>query len=283
MARFYGTVQGARGEATRRIYAPHNPSLWVDVQVLTNVAIGNHGRYTMAWPKRRRQWNSLQANSTVLGSHFHSAQKKIEELTIRVVDATTDFEALPREVIGWLFKADDIAKCQAAYGLTSGNDRFQSYELADKVELTVDYDAVGKMLSLADTALSVDREEAAPLFKAIQLMQETHRKFSGVLQVMRWLDEHATPGAVRHYWPTMRTLAPDATCFGNGPPVRFTEPQDIAPMLPLIRETQGIVAGALMLPDKKRTTRGMTLSLSGNSFTHDSGVKVDSQSIVFYL
>jgi len=172
-------------------------------------------------------------------------------------------------VMGWLFPAKTLDILRQAAAVSYESSSRMNYSVAKDVDLFVYFDKQTKpMLAPASAAMSIDPVAALPLLDTIAQMRKVFESFAAVDHVMRWLDNNATPGAIRYYWPTMLSLVPDCAAVNIETPTRFIEPKGLAPLLPLLRETATTVASALLLPanDEQGTTKGLSLQFSQQTF-----------------
>jgi hypothetical protein len=75
-------------------------------------------------------------------------------------------------------------------------------------------------------------------------------KWAKVQYVLAWMDKFATASAIRYYWPAILSiLPPDSNRVSAELSERHREPVGISRVMPLIRETAGYVASALLIPE----------------------------------
>jgi hypothetical protein len=103
---------------------------------------------------------------------------------------------------------------------------------------------------------------------------------------MSMVNRNATPGAVRANWPSVVKLCPDAPMLKElqQAPVRYTNPQELNGLLPLIRATATTVAAMAMIPGEAhvRIKSSVWLTLPDRVTTCEGvDIKLDSQT--FFL
>ena len=236
----------------------------------------------MAWGRRNRvMGNGPRAKSVLGGNHLSVAKTKIERLCQRSIKVMAPFEQDLKTVLPWCFSDDvrmtlthahSLVKLNLYYGglATTG-----SYKIVDGTGLSVDFASI-PMLAPTEDLFQVDPVAGIPLLDAIEQIIAIKNKFDLAEHVLNWLDGHVTAGAMRYYWPTVLSLAPDAPSLKTEAPSRFNTPGNIAPFLPFIRESASTIASALMLSDDIDITpkNGMTLQLSG------SGMMIGTDALV---
>ena len=224
----------------------------------------------MAWPRRNRGLSVTAARTVLGGNHMHTAKSKIETLCQRSVKVLAPFDHDMKEVWTWCF-SDDVRMT-----LTHANDMVQkniygwgiatngSYNLTEGEEIKFDFDFVNSLAPKSEL-FKFDPVAGRPLLEAIDQIKLIKKKFDLAEHVLEWLDGNVTAGAMRYYWPTVLSLAPNAPAMATDAPTRFNTPGNITPFLPFIRDAASTIASALLLSEETDIkTRGMELGLSGN-------------------
>jgi hypothetical protein len=192
---------------------------------------------------------------------------------------TQEFTA--RDVIPMLFRDEQVAKLTAVHGLLATEDQTEAYDLAPyvngSVTLKTDY-----MPAPDASTLYWQPERAGPLAAAIQTLDELHVKWGAVKHLLRWFNRNATIGAVRANWPSVLTLCPDAPSLKElqHSPTRYTNPQDLPGLLPLIRATATTVASMAMIPGEAmvRPRGTVWIALPERTVTYEgTDIKLDAQ------
>ncbi len=115
------------------------------------------------------------------------------------------------------------------------------------VTLSIDFQSASVVTPTTDAW--EPQPDCGPFIDAITQMKAVYEAWCRVGHMLNWLDANATPGAIRHYWPTMLSLAPRCDALKEASTFRYVEPAGISALLPLLRETAGTVASALLLPE----------------------------------
>lgn len=98
-------------------------------------------------------------------------------------------------------------------------------------------------------------------------LYETHLQFEKVRKVTRWLNEHATVGAARHYCPWLAGVLPADHAFNEANGQIFREPVvSMAEIVPVMRECGVIMASALLAGEPEKDVRN-------NFMVHFSGIR----------
>lgn len=191
------------------------------------------------------------------------------------------------EAIPMLFRDEHVACLKAVHKLLSYEATSCTYPLNPYLtgQISVDTEAL-RMPSPAGSALYWQEERAGALKSAVQMLNELHIKWGAVKHLLRWFNRNATPGAVRANWPSVLTLCPDAPALKElqHAPTRYTNPQELSALLPLIRSTATTVASMAMLPGEAKPRLGGTVWITLPERTVDyegTQIKLDQQ--VFYL
>lgn len=164
------------------------------------------------------------------------------------------------EVVRWLWPEEIVRRLKDAYPYAAVT--YHSVAQLDDV-FVPGRDGTGGLFNL-----KVDTTQAGMCTPALQNMHEVPyggfdmiedtirkletivREFNTVRMVVNWMNDYATPGAARYYFPVLGTLLPPDHPFHSCGAARFKEPTaNIAPMIPLIRESLTIVTQGLLLGD----------------------------------
>lgn len=192
---------------------------------------------------------------------------------------------IARDVVPILFRDDQVAKLTAVHGLLAIEREIWDYDLTPylngSVTIQTDY-----MPAPRHTALYWQSERAGPLASAVTTLNQLHVKWGAVKHLLRWFNRNATPGAVRANWPSILKLCPDSPALRElqHAPLRYTNPQDLSSLLPLIRATAATVAAMAMIPgDAHPRTKGtVMLTLPQRTATYEGvEINLDAQTFNF--
>lgn len=186
------------------------------------------------------------------------------------------------EVISMLFRDEHVAKLKAVHGLLALEDVTHSYRLAPYLNCVCHFNTRGLMPTPANDAMYWQPERADALVRAVQTLNELHVKWGAVKHLLRWFNRNATIGAVRANWPSVMTLCPDAPSLKElqHSPTRYTNPQELSALLPLIRATSTTVASMTMLPgDAQPRIKGTVwIELPARTVDYEgTSIKLDHQ------
>jgi len=236
----------------------------------------------MAWPRRNRRMSTPRERSVLGGTHLHNAKAKIESLCQRSIKVLAPFEHDMEAVLPWCFSDDTRMTLKHAHNLIQRNTygwgvaTQAAYQIAEGTAIHLDVESVKMLAPKAEMFQLNEQGLGVPLLDAIDQIRVIKNKFDLAEHVLDWLDGHVTAGAMRYYWPTVLSLAPQAPTLAGEVPTRFNTPGNITPFLPFIRESAGTIASALMLAEDVdiNTNSGMTLILSGG------GMKIGEDTLV---
>jgi hypothetical protein len=190
-----------------------------------------------------------------------------------------------RDVVPMLFHDTDVAKLTQVHGLLATEDDNESYDLAPylngHVHIKTDW-----MPAPRESALYWQADRVERLTTAVRILNELHIKWGAVKHLLRWFNKNATPGAVRANWPSVLQLCPDAPMLKElqHSPTRYTNPQELPALLPLIRSTATTVASMAMLPGEAhpRTKGSVTIILPERKVDYE-GITISLDSQMFFL
>jgi hypothetical protein len=201
---------------------------------------------------------------------YSAANNKIRSKELDVYYATVDAQFTMDDVVAWLFPEDVIRKLKDAYPLAHStyHSNFSPPTLplpsGDKVELCMDLDKVHMQCPLPKYAKPVlDGTAGQNIVGVLQAACDVNNQFDKVRKVISWLGAHnVTPGAAAYYWPTLLSLMPPESDVHKAGGTRYREVIGIGEILPLLRETAGIVAGAHLCPVAGEKSRGYMLQVT---------------------
>jgi hypothetical protein len=149
-----------------------------------------------------------------------------------------------------IFPQDTINRAVAAQGIIMPRYAAETYKgIATGVTLSIGYEDTG--VPTIDKACLDLQPSATRLLHTIEEIRGVYHKYEKVKYVLRWMNRNATPGAIRHYWPSALQLCPGSTALQgvSGGAARYSEPPEIGGMLQMIRDTAATVAALALMPD----------------------------------
>src|SRR5579859_2296691 len=195
---------------------------------------------------------------TTIGPDMEEAITAITRNSQRAVTALTSYDLLIDQTIPMLFPDDVIAKATAAKGIVKPSFNNPSYTIGlsiggGEIAIGLNFEK-SKSLPIEPNYLAPNSSRYAPLATYCLAVEEIYLKYENVKAVLRWLNAHATAGAIRHYFPTAMQLVPHASCWGEGSarsvaPTRYAEPANVHDWLQAIRNAAQTAASALLLPE----------------------------------
>lgn len=174
---------------------------------------------------------------------------KLCETTVRHM-VVPDFPV--SDLLKWTFHKDTLAIMATAFNVIETDDgKYQRYP--------VTLDATVLFKCFQQHRLAPPKENSsvvAPLVThrlaaVIGRVREIQQEFAIVRFVFRWFNRNASLTSIRYYWPTILTLVPH---LNVELPTSMKPLRDVAPMLPLIRQSANTMTAALLLP-KDETER----------------------------
>jgi hypothetical protein len=191
---------------------------------------------------------------------FDGAFDKIDTLEKAVAyrTVTTDFTLM--QVARWLWPDDMVDKLMAAHPIaryTQTNTTEGPFLPCAGVKCTFlikveDIPMLAPAWGIAPPdhrAFHPDRGHT--IVKALQELAHVHAEFNKVRTVVRWMNDHATPGAARFYFPGICSLLPPTHAVHQADGLRYKEPlHSMTEITPLLRQAGAIVTmGLLADPD----------------------------------
>jgi hypothetical protein len=165
----------------------------------------------------------------------------------RTVDTLLEAYDLTRETVGQgncdfpgiIVPAGPV--CRFYFNLSLGDNRLHFLPPAEKPEPRADY-------PMHNTICNILKE-----------VEHIHKQFNKVRTVLAWLEDNATPGAARFYFPAMCALLPAEHPINHADGIRYKEPS--APMdkvIPMMRECAGILASGIITLNMSAQAKGLT-------------------------
>lgn len=210
----------------------------------------------MAWRRRNTKPALAPGERASIGdAHVDVAIGVLEDMAKRSVATQTKYGYTRDETIAMLFDPTDITHAQNARGIVSPQANVVLYRVAEGVDLGIDF-AGCPTLAIDAARLSL-QPCAAPLIAMVEQVSAIHYRFEEAKAALRWLNRHATPGAIRYYWPSAMQLTKDAPIWRDlqEVPSRYNVPPGIGLILQSLKDAAATVSGALLLPDTTLTPR----------------------------
>ena len=216
---------------------------------------------------RRRPWNEAKRRTVLGWNELGNARAKLATLQANVIGATCEFSATTKEILDWFVDPDKLALIQEARPYL---DRQYTYggidvQIGSGCNLEIgnwkEYQG-GTPTPSQKILRKAPLIESAPLFDYVKEVNKVRQGFALCKHVLNWLDEHATPGAIKYYWPCVLSLchAEDIQNAGD----TFRSLANVGPMLTHFRTTSDIIAMALLAPTytaPERDGEGLTFAL----------------------
>ena len=182
---------------------------------------------------------------------YVKAYSMLKKLEASVVHHTVDVPFDLEQLIGCMWSADVIKKLKDAYPLVRTIDRCDfdggnmPYFLDLQCHFTIKLHSVSMVCPDAKTISWGPGSEI--IRNTIQKVHEVHKRFNVVRRVIAWLDDHATPGAARYYFPAICSLLPEDHAVHTTDGQRYREPAvNVAGIISSMRNASVTVASALL-------------------------------------
>ena len=156
------------------------------------------------------------------------------------------------EVMEWLFPKSTLDVLRAAKPVAR-----ESGTLFVTNMVSLPFGEVALRINLVKCDIFVPRDGTEQLQDhkgehIVSYLEQVHAvcmEWNKVRCVVKWLNDHiVTPSAARHYWPTILSLVNESHPVYGVDGERFKDVEGISAIIPLMRETAGIVATALLMP-----------------------------------
>jgi len=204
--------------------------------------------------------------------------KKLNELRDSTITAMVTFDVTPDQVVEFLLPEDTRRILREAYGMVASSSNYGHFDLAPHVQLRVGEWYERNMATPSGDAVKIDYAKAASFMTAVTDMARIIDDFAAVRAAIMWLDRNSSINALRYYFPSVLSLVPDKHRVPYELSERFVQPQGVAAYVPLIRETAGIVASALLLPEAEiPATLDMQLQFAGRIEFMRQGVNIERE------
>ncbi len=200
--------------------------------------------------RRKRKILAEKANP------FIKALAAIDERELQVVHAMTQPNFTLNDVIKWMFPEDTLRILKEAHGVVQEYyNKIVNISIA-KTTFSIDVEATGIAVPVSE-AISTQEHCHVEIMGYSEDVHNIHQQFNKVRDVVKWFGEHnVTTAAAVYYWPTILCLLPADHDVHNTNGVRYREVTGIGEIIPLLRETAGIIAGAALCPKPETTPSG---------------------------
>lgn len=240
----------------------------------------------------RRGWAAKKSfvegeRSTIPTAQMEKAIGEIDRCCAREVTMMVPQRFNVEQILPWFFPDDTLAKLRAVKGMVE-TDSTKQYQVLPDIDLILTYRSSSHVCSvpaIEQKCWQPHPQRSQPMLEAIRQIAEVHFKYGRVKHMLRWFNKHATPGAVRNYWPAAMSLCPDSEIAKMmEAPSRYSVPVGIGDVLPLIRETAGTVATMALVPADIQVHSHNNIRLRLNSCGRDwEGLSVMLDTQIFNL
>lgn len=178
------------------------------------------------------------------------------------------------ETLPMLFSPETLRIAREAKNVVPVYTHSGEYEIEPYVELVIDFEK-SALAAILPTMMQINHYAASPLLHYVAEIKALYFQYEEVKAVLRWLNRNATPGAVRYLFPSALTLCPNSPQMRDMDhlPTRFTNPANIGPWLPRIKNATNTMAQTLLLPNEATAAprSSMRLAFSGTTVGHADG------------
>ena len=201
------------------------------------------------------------------GNQTYAAERKIDALERAQIEVMVPRPFELANVLAMCFDRDVLDKATAFFPYQTKHYHNVSYVGASLtngqiVNLGIDWEETG-MCAIAPTAFNAQNDSA--LCAWVDGAKAIVKKWEQVRRVFKFLNQNATVGAMRHYWPSVLALIPNdgtQTPIHQTDGVRFKDVPNIGLWLGAIRESAATVTSALMIPESAYKHRGTTMNVA---------------------
>lgn len=196
---------------------------------------------------RRRNWAS-QEKPKQFAVAFSAIDKMEAVVAYRTV--TTNFTTM--DVARWLWPTSILEPLLAAWPVARSRQAsvqvgpIRTTYVPLSVHLTLQLEPL-RMLSPAEDMIQLNPDMERSILPALMELSTIHARFNIVRGVVRWLNDHATPGAARFYCPWLGSLLPVGHPFHEADGSRYKEPAtDMTDINRSMRMAGSVVATGLL-------------------------------------
>ena len=187
--------------------------------------------------------------------------ENLRRLERAVAYQTVKIEFTGLDVARWLLSPERLELLTAVFPILKDNDRTQYngevafFHSADgefgetvvKARLNVDFREL-RIAAPDPSAIQIQSCDG-PIPVALAALHDLHQQWSTVHEVIKWLDENATIGAARYYFPALTSLLPSTHAMHDIDGQRYKEPKaSVGRMVPKFRAAAMTIAAALLCP-----------------------------------
>lgn len=240
----------------------------------------------------RRSWAAKKSfvegeRSTIPAVQMEKAIREIDHCCSREVAMMVPQRFNVEQILPWFFPDDTLDKLRAVKGMVE-TDSTKQYQVLPDINLILTYRSSSHLSSvpaIEPRCWQPHPQRSQPMLEAIRQIEEVHFKYGRVKHMLRWFNKHATPGAVRNYWPSAMALCPESEIAKmTEAPARYTVPAGIGEVLPLIRDTAGTVATMALVPADVLIHPANNIRLRLNQRSRDwEGLSIDLDTQFFNL
>ena len=222
--------------------------------------------------RRRRTIGPVIQNNGLMTA----VSDNLRRLEHAVAYQTVKIEFTGLDVARWLLPPERLELLTAVFPILKDNDRTQYND-----EIAFFHSADGEFgETIIKARLNVNFRElriAAPDPSAVQIqscdgpipvalaaLHDLHQQWSTVHEVIKWLDENATIGAARYYFPALTSLLPSTHAMHDTDGQRYKEPKiSVGRMVPKFRAAAMTIAAALLCPLEVPTRSTVSVYFGG--------------------
>lgn len=193
---------------------------------------------------------------------------------------TTAFPGDRQSVLHMLIPDDTYDKLRAVRGMVE-TGAIKHYEIVPGVDLFVDFSSA-PIPSFEPEAVQIQTNRVGPLMTFLNELQAVHERYEEVRGVLKWLNRHATPGAIRYYWPAAMKLVSTSPIWADlsEVPSRYSIPDLISEWSQNLKDSASTVTGMLLLPSdvyaRKREKMWVTMKPKRVHVGERSGYTTDT-------
>ncbi len=224
----------------------------------------------MAWPRRQKR---------APVALFHAAFAAIDKMEVAVVYRTVTCDFTTRDVANWLWPAEVVEALTRVFPYANERYTFRDHH-DESITLREDFDICFKlhlaplrMASPDDGHCALQLDTYPAIWRVLAELGTIHKQYNKVRACVAWMNENATLGAAKFYFPSLGCLLPANHAFHNTDGQRYKEPAvNMSGINVLLREVGAIVTSGLLAdPDH--------VEITAKAF----GVKVNGTSQMFML
>ena len=206
---------------------------------------------------KRNSWKveeDKQNKAKGLLGPFTEALKQVDSLEERAIYSLVPIQFTVEDILTEVLEPEHMKLLRAVS--TLAKDTYTNQHIALKpfnARVTVDLESYGIYPFKEETCMNIS--SSCSIATALTGIFDLMHQYDKVREVVKWLNKNATIGAARYYWPSMCALLSTEHNVHSADGTKFKEIQGVGGMINKFRETSGIVASSLLLPEveTKRT------------------------------